>query len=242
MGTDRHGSWSPGLILLTCEHAGNEVPPEYRSLFTVADAELTSHRGWDLGALWYAQRLAVRLHAPLLACIETRLLVEANRSPDHPELFSRFSRGLSESSRREILERWYWPHRRRVEQIVRLATDSGTPVLHLAAHSFTDVLDGLARDVDIGLLFDPDRQSESGVCAAVADSLRLHAPDLRTRFNEPYHGTDDGLTTWLRARFAPDLYAGIEIELRQGLLRSEAEATGLADLLVRALSNAGQIA
>ena len=41
----------------------------------------------------------------------TRLLVDLNRSPWHPHLFSEITRPLSESRRREILQRYYVPYR-----------------------------------------------------------------------------------------------------------------------------------
>ena len=41
------------------------------------------------------------------------------------------------------------------------------------------------------------------------------APNLRVRRNYPYAGWTDGLTTYLRTRFPPQRYVGIEIEINQ---------------------------
>ena len=38
-------------LLLSCEHGGNRVPPEYGELFADAEAVLQTHRGYDIGIL-----------------------------------------------------------------------------------------------------------------------------------------------------------------------------------------------
>jgi hypothetical protein len=45
--------------------------------------------------------------------------------------------------------------------------------------------------------------------------LRQKLPIYHIELNEPYKGTDDGFTTFLRTRFADARYAGIEIEINQ---------------------------
>ncbi|GAB1446465.1 hypothetical protein MASR2M41_22460 [Flammeovirgaceae bacterium] len=35
------------------------------------------------------------------------------------------------------------------------------------------------------------------------------------RFNEPYLGIDDGLTSYLRTQYSNSQYAGVEIEINQ---------------------------
>ena len=48
-------------ILVTCEHAGNRIPAEYRSLFRGASALLRSHRGYDPGLFPVAWLVSGRL-------------------------------------------------------------------------------------------------------------------------------------------------------------------------------------
>ncbi|MBE0617753.1 MAG: N-formylglutamate amidohydrolase, partial [Proteobacteria bacterium] len=99
------------LLICSCEHGGNRVPAQYRALFTGAEEVLESHRGWDVGALTLAEDLARRFGAPLCAARVTRLLVELNRSPGHPRVFSEFSRGLDSDERQRVLDGYYFPHR-----------------------------------------------------------------------------------------------------------------------------------
>lgn len=219
------------IVLVTCEHGGRDVPAPYRRHLRGARAILRSHRGWDPGALPVARRLAERLAAPLIASTTTRLLVELNRSLEHPQLHSEYTRHLDEARRREIVRRHWLPHRRAVESVADAVADSGIRVVHLGVHSFVDELDGRRREFDVGLLFDPDRGPESARCAAWRDALHAAVPGLRVAFNQPYLGTDDGLTTTLRARLPADRYLGIEIELRQGLLARPSGRRRLADAL-----------
>src|SRR5690606_10753315 len=94
--------------------------------------------------------------------------------------------------------RYYYPHRNSVEDVISKLTK---PVLHLSIHTFTPVLDGKERSVDVGLLFDPDRTAETEFCGRFLDGLELMLPGMRIEFNEPYKGTDDGFTTYLRTKF-----------------------------------------
>jgi len=47
----------------------------------------------------------------------------------------------------------------------------------------------------------------------------LRAVGARVRFNFPYKGTSDGLTSSMWARVPPEHYAGLEIEINQATLR-----------------------
>ncbi|MEC9373270.1 MAG: N-formylglutamate amidohydrolase, partial [Planctomycetota bacterium] len=91
--------WRPRAILITCEHAGREIPPRWRRHFRGASEILRSHRGLDIGAFDVALALAEHLAAPLIFSRTSRLLIELNRSLDHPRLFSEYTRDLDESER-----------------------------------------------------------------------------------------------------------------------------------------------
>jgi len=221
-------------LLLTCEHGGNRIPPEYRALFRGATAALTSHRGWDPGALALARRLGRRLGAPVLAVTWSRLLVEANRAPGSRRIWSPWTAPLSKQEKTRILERYWWPHRRRVEASVRATVNGGGRVVHVAVHSFTPVLAGVTRNADVGLLYDPARRAERNACTRWAELLRQGLPSLRVRRNYPYRGTADGVSTWLRRRFPAAAYLGIELEVSQAALtgpRRSQLSRALADTL-----------
>lgn len=202
-------------ILITCEHGGNRIPPRYRALFAGFEALLHSHRGYDPGALAVARKLAGVLDAPLFVSTTSRLLIDLNRSIAHPKLYSEATRDAPAAARREILDRVYLPYRSAVEAQVAAAIARGSRVIHLASHSFTPELDGVVRNADIGLLYDPSSAGETELCRRWQARLKSQAPELKVRRNYPYTGRSDGFTAFLRRRFPSDLYVGIELEINQ---------------------------
>jgi predicted N-formylglutamate amidohydrolase len=211
----------PDRLILTCEHAGNDVPEEYRSQFAGHEHLLPTHRGWDPGALLLAREMAERLDAPLYFDTTTRLLVDLNRSVGTPDLHSEATRHLPLAERRKILARYYHPHRQRAEAAIGTAVESGARVIHVASHSFTPELNGQVRTADIGLLYDPGRPGEVKFSSAWLAALARSDPALRLRRNYPYLGTSDGLTMALRRRHAPDRYIGIELEVNQRYVEAD---------------------
>jgi len=67
--------------------------------------------------------------------------------------------------------------------------------------------------MDIGLLFDPASASESKLCQDWKSELAQPSERPKVALNQPYLGTDDGLTTSLRKDFGPAEYLGIELEI-----------------------------
>ena len=202
-------------FLITCEHGGNRIPPRCRPLFTGFAALLQTHRGYDAGALALAEDLAKALAAPLFAVTTSRLLIDLNRSIGHPRLYSEATRDAPAWVRRDILERYYRPHRDKVEADIAAAVAKGNRVIHIASHSFTPVFDGMVRNADIGLLYDPTRPGEAELCRRWQVRLRASSPEMKVRRNYPYAGKSDGLTAYLRRRFPAEAYIGIELEINQ---------------------------
>jgi predicted N-formylglutamate amidohydrolase len=222
-------------LLLTCDHGGNRIPREYHYLFVGAEAALASHRGWDPGALPLARALGRRLGLPVLAVTWSRLLVESNRAPTNRRIWSAWTSTLPKREKQRILARYWWPHRRRVEDAVRAAVDDGARVLHVAVHSFTPELDGARRNADVGLLYDSARPAERNTCLRWAELLRQRDAGLRVRRNYPYRGAADGLPTWLRRRFPASAYLGVELEANQAYLAGPRRAE-LARVLAETLA------
>lgn len=204
------------MLLITCEHAVNHVPQNWQGLFTGRREVLDTHRAWDPGAMELARRLAGHFAAPCYAARVTRLLVDHNRSPHHRALWSEFSRPLSEQARESMLEDYYRPFRRKVAGW--LEDRCGEQVVHLSVHSFTPVLDGRVRNLDIGLLYDPRRPAETALGRAWKTGLARTLPDMRVRCNQPYRGRSDGHQTTYRKRYPDDTYRALEVEVNQALL------------------------
>lgn len=199
-------------LLLSCEHGGNDVPAALRPCFKGHEDVLRTHRGLDIGALDLFRKLA-----PLAAfstfATRSRLCIELNRSEHHPRLFSAWSKSLPQASKEELLA-FYHRYRNTLVQQIEKQIAAGSEVVHVAVHSFTPVLDGVRRTMDIGLLYDPGRPKEKAFCAAWGKAIKRRAPQLSVRMNQPYKGTSDGFPTALRKAF-PTHYAGIELEVNQ---------------------------
>ena len=205
-------------ILLTCEHATNHVPERWRDLFLGEEKVLTSHRGWDVGGIEMAEAMSQSNGLPLCSGEVTRLLVDLNRSPHHRDLWSEYSRDLPVFDQQCILGRYYFPYRERIRNEVAGNIAEGRLVIHVSVHTFCPELHGVIRTCDVGLLYDPSRHGEERYIMGIADAIEKVLPGLRVRRNEPYLGTDDGCTTWLRSEFPEHQYRGIELELNQAML------------------------
>jgi len=202
-------------FILTCEHGGNEIPDEYKYVFNKVPDLLQTHRGYDIGALQlFEQMVAARADSSFFS-ITSRLLVELNRSRNHKSLFSQYTKPLQKIVKRHILNKYYTPYRNIVYAEIYKYVNMGFRVVHISVHSFTPVLDGQVREVDIGLLFDPKKKSEKMYCMQWKKELKALSTAYVVKFNKPYLGKSDGFTTFLRKEFDGSLYSGIELEVNQ---------------------------
>ena len=217
-------------VIVTCEHAGNEVPKEYTQLFNGRADLLNSHEGWDPGAWEIAQHIASAIQVPLFGCLTTRLLIEANRSLNNPQLFSTAIQGLKEIQKERLISEIYLPYRRGVETQIQTETKT---VLHFSMHTFTPIWKGKERKTDIGILFDPARSLEVSIAEMMKQSLTQLLPTLNIDFNEPYLGIDDGFTTFLREKFTDNDYSGIEIEVNQKYVSNLTEIKEALTIAIR---------
>lgn len=205
----------PDRLVVTCEHGGNRVPAAFQPAFRGKALLLRSHEGLDAGALVLARDVARTLRAPLHYSTTTRLLIDLNRSLEHPRLFSVATRGLPKETREKLVRRYWLPYRATATEQIQAALGRGRTVLHLSVHSFTPVFKGVRRTVDLGILHDPARPSETAFAGRWQEALARQLPGLEIRRNQPYRGTSDGFTTALRGTLPETRYLGLEIEVNQ---------------------------
>lgn len=206
------------ILVLTCEHGGNEIPDSYKFVFNNASKQLQTHRGFDLGALDMFEYLKDLAQFSMYSKT-SRLLIELNRSLHHNNLFSEFTKPLKSEHKKNIIETYYLPYRNRVESEISKYIVNDEHVLHLSIHSFTSKLNSIERHCDIGLLYEPSKDLEKEFSKQFKSQLNIENPDLNVRFNYPYLGKADGFTTYLRKQF-PKKYMGIEIEINQKFSKS----------------------
>lgn len=214
-------SKSKPAILITCEHAGCEVPEAYSGLIKIPNDVLMSHRGYDIGAYEIADILKSHpgISFVLMGKI-SRLVIDLNRSLNHKNLWSEWSKHLDNSQKMVIYNEYYKPFREATAHFI----DSQIKglVLHISVHSFTPVFQGRTRLCDLGILYDPNSPGEKKYANHLQKLMRTIAPELIVRKNYPYKGISDGHVTALRKRFRYN-YCGIELEWNQNYLSQHME-------------------
>ena len=202
-------------LLLTCEHASYHIPKAYQAYFDAGDVLAPSHQAYDAGAFQLYTFLCKQLKVSKLFYGKVRrLIVDLNRSLTHKQLFSKGIRQLPLEVQQHILQRYYHPYYQSIYKYLDRQSKS-TQVLHVAIHSFTPCLNGVARNNDIGILYDPSRIQEKELAKQWKACFK---PEFKVRNNYPYLGIADGLATQLRRRYPKQQYLGFELECNQDLL------------------------
>ena len=200
--------------MLTCEHASNRLPAAFKK--AIPAEVLKTHRAYDIGALAVFRKL-VKFAKPEFYCEGkfSRLFVDLNRTITNKSAFSEYYEQLDKATASKVKAQAtaYWSEYRTViEKFVK--ANAKKEIIHLGIHSFTPELNGKVRNTDIGILYDPSRPQECELAQVIKDEIKRLHPEMKVRFNYPYKGTSDGLTTTLRKKIGPR-YAGLEIEINQ---------------------------
>ena len=220
-------------VVLSCEHAVNNIPKVYQKFFINAQDILQTHRGYDLGALELFNTIKNNKVYYSQCATASRLLVDINRSLYRRTLFSEFTKPLSKDDRRRILDDYYYSFRLPFWEKVNDLWTQNVFVLHLSVHSFTPRLNGRERETDFGILYHPGRPQEKLFAQLWKAELRKALPDFRVRFNYPYQGKPDGHVRYFRDR-EEKLYAGIEFEMNQKYAGDAVINAGIAEAFWRA--------
>ena len=207
-------------LILSCEHACNRIPMEYKGLFSGYENVLKTHRGYDIGVLSLAEHFSKMFNVKLFKTDVTRLLVDVNRSLWRRTLFSEITKTLSKKVKDTILNDYYYPHRNEITRYIEHESANGQKLLHIAFHSFTPVLNATERNAEIGFLYNPQRKNEKTISKQWKKNLQVFFPDWRLRYNYPYRGKPDGLTAHFRRMYPDKKYLGIELELNQKFVNS----------------------
>lgn len=203
-------------LVLTCEHASREIPPEYNNL-GISEGEIQRHIGWDIGAYAVTSEITELLDCTSIYSLYSRLLIDCNRAlEDHDLIVPRsdgtYIPGNSQLKNSDITKRIksiYEPFHSAVDDTLTNREDAPNCVISI--HSFTPVLAGKERPFDLGILFDTheDLAKELGE--------KLSRKNLRIRYNEPYSGKN-GLIFSARRHGKKYSLAYLEIEINNGIL------------------------
>jgi predicted N-formylglutamate amidohydrolase len=239
------------IFIVSCEHAGNEIPERYRKFFKSYKKLLKTHNALDIGAKKLAKKIARFFGAPLFLNQISRLLIDVDcslhnkpylffapsdaGSEEKTNQFKESFKDFPETEKELIIKNIYEKHRQALENRMAGEIKKGRGVFHLMVHSFTPVYKGEERNADIGLLYNPANQKELEFCQNWQKILTELDPNLKVRLNYPYTGSEDGLTTNLRRQF-DEKYLGVEIEVNQKWpLGKKSEWKRLKKIIVKSL-------
>lgn len=234
IGPTRDSRW-----LITCDHAGNHVPPEIGDL-GLPEADMARHIAYDIGAWGLACALGAALGAPVIGNHVSRLVIDPNRGEDDPTLVMKLydgavidgNRRVDAAERTRRLEAYHRPYHDALDALAARRDDT----VLVAVHSFTPQLRGRAwRPWEVGILYAWD----SRLSDPLIDELAAGG-DLTVGRNQPYKGHLPGDSVHRHA-----LMPGRQntlIEVRNDLIAAPDDQTAwaarLAPLLQRALEMA----
>lgn len=216
-------------LLLVCEHAGRAIPRGLARL-GLAEEALGLHIAYDLGAEDLARRLAGRFGCRLIVQRYSRLVIDCNRPPGSAQSIPAVSDAIAvpgnaalspadrEAREAEIFAPYADACRREIAR----------PGLRCAfsIHSFTPVMQGVARPWDIGFLYrDASSRGERLVAAA-----RGLWPEATIGDRQPY-GIDDHTDWFIPACAEQRRIPHCLIEVRNDHLETAAGRTRWASRL-----------
>lgn len=108
-------------VLLVCDHASNAIPARLGSLGLERD-DLERHIALDIGALGITRKLAALLDAPAVIAGYSRLVIDCNRRPHHPDSIMTETDStpvpgnpdLSRADAQRRADACFWPYHRRI--------------------------------------------------------------------------------------------------------------------------------
>jgi len=228
----------PGLVLI-CDHASNNVPPEIGDLGLPAE-DMARHIAFDIGVRGVTFEMARRLGAPAVLSTVSRLVIDHNRHPADPTLIMRLYDGSiipgnarvgAEEAERRLVT-YHAPYHAAIRRVIDAQIAAGHEPVLVSIHSFTPQLRGRPpRPWHAGVLWDRDRRLAGPLLDALAAHTALCIGD-----NQPYTGRLGGDTMWTHGTQRGLPHALIEI--RNDLISDVTGQTEWAALLSDAVPNA----
>ena len=220
--------------MLSCEHASWTLPPGV-DLGVPLDV-LRSQASWDHGALEIATQLSEAVGLPVHAGAFSRMFVDLNRGPEHPNVIPQVSYGaavpgnaaLTPGDRAARIAMFHAPYWDAVRRDVTARIHDRGSVLHFCSHTFDPSLDPVQRTYDVGVLYDPGHALEAELSERLMFQFRRAGFDVRA--NQPYAGTNAAICTSLRHELGAP-YAGIQFETSHAVTYRAGGCAQVADVI-----------
>ncbi|MBS4074854.1 N-formylglutamate amidohydrolase [Ameyamaea chiangmaiensis] len=230
------GASGASPFVLVSDHAGRAVPRALGDM-GVSPADWERHIAWDIGMAGVGRALAERLDTILIEQVYSRLVIDCNRAPGHPNSVPEVSDGtvvsanlaIAEADRRAREDAILHPYQARIRVELEARAATGQPTALIALHSFTPHMAGVDRPWHAGVLHHRDPGLGRALRAfLLADGVPVVGD------NEPYVLSDaSDYTVPLHAETRGLPY--VELEIRQDLVGDDAGQAEWADRLARLL-------
>ena len=224
-------------ILLICDHASSRFPKSLGDMGLDPFAR-RCHLAVDIGAGPVTERLAKRLGVTAVVHNYSRLIVDCNRQLMDPSAFLEYGDGILVPGNRNLHQEdkdlrataLYWPYHCAVDEQVERLRKAGPLPAFISIHSFTPVLNGESRSVQMGVLWDKDERLRNIFLEGLRDAGYLVGD------NEPYSGkAPQDFTIDHHAEETGLPHIGIEI--RQDLIDDEAGVVEIAEVMQQIIAS-----
>lgn len=226
-------------FLIVCDHAGRDIPQALGDLGLSQEVR-DQHIGWDIGAADVAERLGAALGACTIRQAYSRLVIDCNRPPSHPQAVIAVSdgvvipanAGLHPDEVAKRVQEIHAAYHAQIDSLLDERAARGQRTLMISVHSFTPQMAGFARPWIYGVLHDGASpfshavlallQGQSGVVVGDNEPYQL---EPMVDYTVPHHAQPRGLDY-------------LELEIRQDTIASAQGAQAAADLLASLLPKA----
>jgi predicted N-formylglutamate amidohydrolase len=226
-------------FVLAADHAGRLIPRALGDL-GLDEVERGRHIAWDIGIAGVTERMATLMDCAAVLQTYSRLVIDCNRAPGHPTSIPAISEltpipgneGVSDDARVARKVAIFDPYHAAIGGLLDARKAAGRRTILVAMHSFTPVFKGLARKVEVGVLY----HHETRLSRIMLDLLRAEG-DIVVGANEPYAITDDSDYT-VPVHGEGRGLEHVEIEIRQDLIADTAGQAAWAERMTRLLRTA----
>jgi predicted N-formylglutamate amidohydrolase len=228
---------SEAPVLLVCDHASCRFPQALGDMGLDPFAR-RCHLAIDIGAGKLTEKIAKSLGFTAVIAQYSRLVIDCNRQLMDPGAFLEYgdgilvpgNRNLTQADKDARADAIYWPYHNAIEDQIKRLSAVGPAPAFISIHSFTPVLNGVSRAIQMGVLWDKD----SRLSDIFIEEFR--AAGFLTGDNEPYSGrAPQDFTIDHHAEEIGLPHVGIE--LRQDLIDDIAGVEEVAPIMHRIIES-----
>lgn len=223
-------------LFIVADHAGRALPNTMNTL-GLAPSHLDMHIAYDIGTRRIATSLAKKMQSAAIIANYSRLLIDLNRAPGHPQSIPTISDSVTIPGNQNVgkvmqdarHETFFTPYHRAIHQHIESVENEGKAPVVFSVHSFTPHMNGAHRPWEIGVLWNRDPRLAIPLIDKLRQSGRLNVGD-----NAPYSGRDIAYTTEKHAGSRGLPHCAVEI--RQDLCATPGDCDRWAGLLANCLT------